>query len=159
MTEREEKAGGLLEWCVVANVAGRTVHGPGGADVQDGLKHFAPGARLWVFPPRYQGEDERLQVVGRHRGRGSRHVNVIVFRRHLESFRIKALHSPAVQRAKGRNYWSWNRVWCCPEAARPWVDRWNLLASGVPSEEFPPWPVRRTFSPAETCPHGSAGTD
>ncbi|MGW2062605.1 hypothetical protein ACWCO9_18425 [Streptomyces sp. NPDC001937] len=156
MSELDQEPSGPQDWCVVANVASETSHGTGGDEVQAGLKHFAPGARLWVLPPRYANEDERVEVIGLHRGRGARNVQVIIFRRHLESFRIKAVYSPAVRRAMERTNWNWGRVWCCPETAQPWVDRWNALAAGNPSREFPPYSGRSIFgSDARHCPHQS----
>ncbi|WP_051836694.1 hypothetical protein [Streptomyces sp. NRRL WC-3742] len=155
MTEPGDRPAQPLEWCVVANVAARTRHGEA-SDVETSLKHFAPGAKLWVFPPRYQGDDDRLHVVGVHRGSRTRYISMILFRRHLENFRVKGLYSPAVQRVKeGSKYWSWGRVWCCPQVAQPWIDRWNDPTSGSAPEDFPAWPVRRTHSHNETCPHGS----
>lgn len=106
--------GGSPQWCVVANVARETGHGPGGEQVQSGLKHFAPGARLWVLPPRYGNEDDQLEVIGFHRGGGRRHIPLILFRRHLENFRVKAVYSPAVERVRDRMNWNWSRVWCWP---------------------------------------------
>ncbi|WP_346127512.1 hypothetical protein [Lentzea roselyniae] len=34
----------LLGWCVAAE----TFHGEGGVEARSGLKHFAPGAKMWV---------------------------------------------------------------------------------------------------------------
>ncbi|WP_030270595.1 hypothetical protein [Streptomyces sp. NRRL B-24484] len=80
---------------------------------------------------------------------------MVLFRRHLENFRVKAVHSPAVQRARQEGeLWNWRRVWCCPEMAQPWADRWNALAAGRPAEGVPPWPARSTFAPDDgPCPH------
>ncbi|MFG2821244.1 hypothetical protein ACGFX4_17675 [Kitasatospora sp. NPDC048365] len=107
------------------------------------------------MPPRYADEDEQVQVIGVHRGGRRRQISLIIFRRHLENFRVKGVHSPAVQRVRADGwYWGWNRVWCCPELAQPWVDRWNALAAGLPAPDFPPWPARSTVAPdAGPCPH------
>ncbi|MFJ9460651.1 hypothetical protein ACIRST_36970 [Kitasatospora sp. NPDC101447] len=157
MSEQTEGAGAPPEWCVVANVAATTTHGPDGAQVRSGLRHFAPGARLWVSPPRYPDEDGDVHVVGLHRGGGRRHISVIIRRRHLEGFRVRRLHEPAVRRARWRSpYWNLDRVWCCPDLARPWVERWNAVAAGLPVGEHPPWPSRFGDGPlAEPCPHGA----
>ncbi|MGW1463161.1 hypothetical protein ACWCPT_02235 [Streptomyces sp. NPDC002308] len=156
MTEPDQETG-EPQVCVVANVAAETRHGPGGEQVQSGLKQFAPGSRLWVLPPRYWNEDERVEVIGVHRGRGVRNIQVILFRRHLENFRIKPVHSPAVRRAMDLARWNWGRVWCCPEMAQPWIDRWNAQAAGDASGEFPPWPARTTDGrDARLCPHRTA---
>ncbi|MDH6111504.1 hypothetical protein P3T36_004658 [Kitasatospora sp. MAP12-15] len=150
--------GGSPQWCVVANVARETRHGPGGEQVQSGLKHFAPGAKLWVLPPRYGNEDDQLEVIGFHRAGGRRHIPLIVFRRHLQNFRIKAVYSPAVERVRDRTNWNWPHVWCCPELAQPWVDRWNALAAGQSMQAFPPWPGRSVFGQdVRPCPHLSTG--
>ncbi|MDH6111500.1 hypothetical protein P3T36_004654 [Kitasatospora sp. MAP12-15] len=105
-TENSVEPSGSLNHCVVANVPRETRRGPGGELVESGLKHFAPGAKLWVLPPRYRNEDDQLEVIGVHRGRGGRHIRLILFRRHLENFRIKVVYSPAVQRAHDRTFWN-----------------------------------------------------
>jgi hypothetical protein len=35
-----------MAWCAAAE----TARGPGGNDVRRGLKHFAPGSKVWVLP-------------------------------------------------------------------------------------------------------------
>ncbi|PYC86581.1 hypothetical protein C7C46_05575 [Streptomyces tateyamensis] len=152
------EATGMRQWYVVANVARETRHGHGGEQIESGLKHFAPGAKLWVPPPRYYNDDDRLEVIGIHRGGRRRHIQLILFRRHLENFRIKAGFSPALERARDRTNRNWAQAWCCPELAGPWVDRWNALAAGQPSADFPPGPVRSTLgSDAGPCPHSGNG--
>ncbi|NBH07805.1 hypothetical protein [Amycolatopsis sp. SID8362] len=91
--------GELLAWCVVANVLAETTHGEGGEDVQRGLKHFAPGAKVWVLPPQWGDGGESVVVLGRHRGRGrGRLARLVVGRHHLEDFRVRGVYSPAVLR-------------------------------------------------------------
>ncbi|MFD0273942.1 hypothetical protein ACFVHB_08500 [Kitasatospora sp. NPDC127111] len=163
MNQGEQGAGAPLEWGVVANVSRETFHGPGGADVQQGLRHYRPGARVWVLPPRYPTEDDQVEVVGLHRGGRSRHVGFVVFRRHLENFRVKGVFSPAVVRVRDKMNWNWRRVWCCPALAQPWADRWNALAAGLPATDLPdglahdrlPWPARMVWPEVTPCPHGA----
>lgn len=90
-------------WCVVANVATETVQGE---DIRRGLKHFAPGTKVWVLPPQWGDGGEHLVVVGRHRGQG-RLARMVVGRRHLVGFRVRGVYSPAVYR----------------ELTRPWKRR------------------------------------
>ncbi|MEZ0066214.1 hypothetical protein ABIA32_002224 [Streptacidiphilus sp. MAP12-20] len=105
--DRPGGPGPLLEWGVVANVAEETFHGPDGAERQAGLRHFRAGARVWVLPPRYRDEDEQVEVIGFHRGSHSRLINFIVFRRHLERFRTKAVYNPTVVLARENSpYWN-----------------------------------------------------
>ncbi|MGO1051940.1 SCO4402 family protein [Crossiella sp. CA198] len=92
------EAGPLL-WCVVANVAAETTHGPGGQEVQQGLKHFAPGAKVWVLPQQWGDGGECVLVIGRHRGRGpGRLVRIVVARVHLVNFRVQGVYRGAVHR-------------------------------------------------------------
>jgi hypothetical protein len=88
--------GELLGWCVVANVAEQTVQGED-HEVRRGVKHFAPGAKVWVLPPQWGDGGEQVCVVGRHRGRG-RHglIRMVMPRRHLTNFRVRGVYSPAV---------------------------------------------------------------
>ena len=88
-----------LAWCVVANVAGRTRHGPGGQEIQRGLRHFVAGAKVWVLPPQWGDAGDSVIVVGRHRGAARRgYVRVVIQRRHLTTFRVRGIYRPAVLR-------------------------------------------------------------
>jgi hypothetical protein len=40
----------LAVFCVVANIAEETAHGEGGLELRRGVKHFPPGAKVWVLP-------------------------------------------------------------------------------------------------------------
>ncbi|MFD7908164.1 hypothetical protein ACFV4F_42725 [Kitasatospora sp. NPDC059722] len=88
--------------CVVANVAGQTTHGRGGLDLQRGLKHFAPGAKLWIAPPRWDLGGGQVVVAGRHRDNSRRYVTLVTDMRHLENFRSQEVFSPALLRALTR---------------------------------------------------------
>jgi hypothetical protein len=39
----------LAAFCVVANIADQTAHGEGGLEPRRGVKHFPPGAKVWVL--------------------------------------------------------------------------------------------------------------
>ncbi|MER7755388.1 hypothetical protein [Kitasatospora sp. NPDC097643] len=88
--------------CLVANVAQETAHGPDGLDLQRGLRHFAPGAKLWIAVPRWDFGDGQVIVAGRHRGNGRRYVTLVTNLRHLENFRVQGVYSPALLRALTR---------------------------------------------------------
>ncbi|MEV7026858.1 hypothetical protein [Kitasatospora sp. NPDC093558] len=103
--------------CVVANVARQTTHGEGGLDIQDGLKHFAPGAKVWIAPQRWDLGGGQVVVTGRHRGNSRRYVTLVTSMRHLENFRVQEVYSPALLHAltgKGpsmpRDLWSAERA-------------------------------------------------
>ncbi len=120
----------LLAYCVVANVAGETAQGEGGLDIRAGLKHFAPGAKVWVLPAQWGDGGESVMVVGRHRGRGGPYIRMVIPRRHLMNYRVRGVYSPAVLRAltkqlKGCDYGP--RLWVtldeAQSAARSWGQR------------------------------------
>ncbi|RSD19321.1 hypothetical protein [Amycolatopsis eburnea] len=121
--------GELLAWCVVANVLAETTHGEGGQDVQRGLKHFAPGAKVWVLPPQWGDGGESVVVLGRHRGRGrGRLARLVVGRHHLEDFRVRGVYSPAVLRdlrlpLDDRAM----RLWESEDEARRTAEWWNRM--------------------------------
>ncbi len=59
-------------WCVVANVVVGRPYGPGGTERRRGTKHFAPGAKVYIFKPLwdwfpYGGGASHLMVIGRAR--------------------------------------------------------------------------------------------
>lgn len=85
--------------CVVANVAAETSHGEGGLEIRRGLRHFAPGAKVWIAPPGWGDGGERVIVAGRRRGNSRRYVRIVIERRFLENFRVRAVYSLALVRA------------------------------------------------------------
>ncbi|MER7667239.1 hypothetical protein ABTY61_02085 [Kitasatospora sp. NPDC096128] len=92
------QGGEPLGYGVVANVSRETAHGEGGLEIRRGLKHFGPGAKLWIAPHRWHYRGNAV-VVGRHRGDGRRYVTLVTRLRHLENFRVRPVHSPALLRA------------------------------------------------------------
>src|SRR5688500_14907210 len=54
-------------WCVAANVVTEREYGPGGAEKRRGTRHFAPGAKVFVFNFFWGTGGERVTVIGRHR--------------------------------------------------------------------------------------------
>ncbi len=66
-----------------------------GQEVRQGLKHFAPGAKVWVLPVIWGDGGESVFVVGRHRGAHDRgYIRIVVDRRHLTDFRVRGIYSP-----------------------------------------------------------------
>ena len=119
--------GQLLTWCVVANVLAETLHGEGGEDVQRGLKHFAPGAKVWVLPPQWGDGGEKLVVVGRHRGRGNQQIRLVLDRRFLTNYRVKPLYQQAIhdlltKPVEGGSGRLWESKEHAEDAARFWQD-------------------------------------
>ena len=99
----DSRAQAVLGFCVIANVADQTAHGDGGVRLQRGLRHFAPGAKVWVLPVQWGDGGDSVIVVGRHRGtRGRGHVRMVIRRHHLADFRVNAIYSPALIRAINR---------------------------------------------------------
>ncbi|HEX5120500.1 MAG TPA: hypothetical protein VFW65_35425 [Pseudonocardiaceae bacterium] len=130
----------LLAWCVVANVSGEAVNRPGAGDARPGLKHFAPGAKLWVLPPQWGDGAEHLIVVGRHRGRGTGPlIRIVVPRLQLNNFRVRGIYSPAVYRQLCLPWAPWGdhplRPWESQEQAEQAARWWNedaVRLSGLP---------------------------
>ena len=119
----------LLAYGVVANVAVETAQGEGGLEIRPGLRHFSPGAKVWVLPPQWGDGGEKVLVVGRHRGSAGHLIRIIVYRRHLTNYRVAAVYSPAVFRAltkpwrKGEDYRP--RLWKTREEAAKAVEYWQ----------------------------------
>jgi hypothetical protein len=122
--------GALLAWCVVANVLAETARGEGGQDVRPGLKHFAPGAKMWVLPPQWGDGGEKVMVIGRHRGRGQgRLARMVVGRHQLAGFRVRGVYSPAVHRELVRPWKPWGdhplKLWDSRDEAEQSALWWN----------------------------------
>jgi hypothetical protein len=90
-------------WCIVANVI-RTLHpeGPEG-EMRLGTRLFAPGAKLYCFPPLWGDGGDRLKVLGRHR-RGRKFVEAVIPAKLLTDWRPKQVFDPHVVEAMS-TYW------------------------------------------------------
>lgn len=120
----------LLAWCVVANVVAETARGEDGQDIRPGLKHFAPGAKVWVLPPQWGDGGEKVMVIGRHRGRGQgRLARMVIGRHHLAGFRVRGVYSPAVHRELVRPWKPWGdhplKLWNSRDEADRAALWWN----------------------------------
>jgi hypothetical protein len=120
----------MLAYCVAANVAEETAHGEGGLELRSGIRHFAPGAKVWVLPPHWGDGGDQIIVAGHHRGtRGRRgYARIVVSRRHLTNFRVQGIYSPALVRALTRPIKGVDRagqLWDTREAAEETAARWN----------------------------------
>lgn len=90
-------------WCVVANVAKDQPFGPGGKEIRRGIKHFAPGAKVYCFPSEWGDGYEKIRVVGRHRG-SHRYVTIVIPSKRLTSWHADLVYSPHVI-AELAGYW------------------------------------------------------
>ncbi|MCR6484322.1 hypothetical protein M8542_15980 [Amycolatopsis sp. OK19-0408] len=114
----------------VAGLLAETTHGEGGEDVQRGLEHFAPGAKVWVLPPQWGDGGDSVVVLGHHRGgRGcERLARLVVGRHHLTGFRVRGVYSPAVLRELGLPLADRAvRLWESEDEARQAAERWNRM--------------------------------
>jgi hypothetical protein len=156
--------GQLLTWCVVANVLAETLHGEGGEDVQRGLKHFAPGAKVWVLPPQWGDGGDMLAVVGRHRGRGGGpFVRMVIGRHHLAEFRVRGVYSPAVL-GKLSEPWPYGatRLWASEDQARRTAGQWNRMRAAESGVRRPQargrllWTLALLAEPHSNLPRAAA---
>lgn len=83
-------------WCVVANVMSDPhPEGPDG-EHRLGMKHFAPGAKLYCFRSEWGDGGERLRVLGRHRGGGPKLFEIVISTRWLTNWRPQQVFHPYV---------------------------------------------------------------
>ena len=82
-------------WCVAANVLMERGYGPGGAEKRRGTKHFAPGAKVFVFYFFWGMGGERVTVIGRHR-KSRRFIRLTMPAKHLANWRAELVYSPYV---------------------------------------------------------------
>lgn len=137
-----DQDGQPLAWCVVANVAHETAQGEGGLEIRAGLKHFAPGAKVWVLPPQWGDGGEQVIVVGRHRGSAGPYIQIVVPRRHLTNYRVRAVYSPAVLRALTkplRKLGRRPRLWESREEAENAANWWRQPTIEAQFDDEPWW--------------------
>ena len=116
-------------WCLVANIRREGFPDAGPLNSRGGTKHFAPGARVYVFPVDWDGWWDRGPVLGREKGSG-RYIRKVMSWEWLENFRCKRVYSPTViswmmgARSEIKNFGNpydngdWIEGWGWPEAYR-----------------------------------------
>jgi hypothetical protein len=93
----------LAAFCVAANIMEETAHGEGGLELRRRVRHFPPGAKVWVLPPQWGDGADQLIIAGYHRGtHGRGFTRMVLARRHLTGFRVQGVYSPALIRALTR---------------------------------------------------------
>ena len=92
----EESSDGPV-WCVAANVLMERGHGPGGREKRRGTKHFAPGAKVFI----YEFFGGCVTVIGRHR-KSRRFIRLTMPAKHLANWRAELVYSPYVIKQVGR---------------------------------------------------------
>ena len=89
-------------WCVAANIVMERGYGPGGAEKRRGTKHFAPGAKVFVYYFFWGVGGESVTVMGRHR-RSHRFIQLSMRAKHLANWRAELVYSPAVAKVIREN--------------------------------------------------------
>ena len=119
---------GPLAFCVVANVTQWTAHGEGGLELQRGLRHFPPGAKVWVLPVMWGDGGANVIVVGHHRGtRGRGYARMVIARRHLADFRVQGIYSSALMKAITAPWRDLElRLWASRADAEAQADYWRV---------------------------------
>lgn len=99
MNTDEPKASGTPPescWTAVGNIIQERPYGPGGVEIRYGTKHFSPGAKAYIIDC-YPGTCDAVTVIGHHR-KSHQLMRPVVRAEHLENFRTKVCHSPAISR-------------------------------------------------------------
>ena len=99
-----------------------------------GVRHFAPGAKVWVLPPQWGDGGHQVIVAGHHRGTHGRRglARLVMPRRHLTGFRVQDVYSPAVIRALTRPLTELGldhppRLWATRQEAEDIAAAWRAL--------------------------------
>lgn len=90
-----ENRGADPAWCVSANVVMERSYGPGGVEKRRGTKHFAPGAKVYVYDFFWGTAGERVTVMGRHR-KSHRFIRLSMRAKDLANWRAELVYTPAV---------------------------------------------------------------
>lgn len=127
----EELSGQIQEdqpwiWCLIANVT-RNPHVEGDSpDLRLGVKHFAPGAKLYVFPSLWGDGGKRVKVLGHHRGDPRRFTEIIVNTKHLENWRCRRVYHIHIIRAMSYP-WACNDTKECQVQIQQMADTMNQV--------------------------------
>lgn len=97
-----ENRGSDPAWCVAANVVMERAYGPGGAETRRGTRHFAPGAKVFVYAFFWGMAGESVTVMGRHR-KSHRFIQLSMSAKHLANWRAELVYSPTVAKVIREN--------------------------------------------------------
>jgi hypothetical protein len=78
-------------YCLVGNIVDVYKGGPG-EEVRRGTKHFAPGAKVYCFPARWDDGYRSVLVMGQPR-RGPSMIKVVVQRKYIHNFRLTKVYN------------------------------------------------------------------
>jgi hypothetical protein len=131
----EESSDGPV-WCVAANVLVERGHGPGGAEKRLGTKHFAPGAKVFVYYFFWGTAGERVTVMGRHR-KSRRFIRLTMPAKHLANWRAELVYSPYVTK-QVREFGEFAGLPADSEKARLRAEEIaaSYIKQGAPSQPF-----------------------
>ncbi len=77
-------------------------YGPGGAETRRGTRHFAPGAKVFVYAFFWGMAGESVTVMGRHR-KSHRFIQLSMSAKHLANWRAELVYSPTVAKVIREN--------------------------------------------------------
>jgi len=90
-------------WCVAANIILERSCGPGGVEKRRGTKHFAPGAKVYVYDVFWGMGGQTVSVIGRHR-RSKRFIQLHMASKNLANWRTELVYSPTVAKLIRKGY-------------------------------------------------------
>jgi hypothetical protein len=82
-------------WCVTATIARERSSRSSGQEARRGTKQFAPGAKVYCFPPLWGDGYEKVKVVG-HQRATHRSITTVVRSTQLTNWRAELVYSPQV---------------------------------------------------------------
>jgi hypothetical protein len=123
-------------WCVAANVLMERGYGPGGAEKRRGTKHFAPGAKVFVYYFFWGTGGERVTVIGRHR-KSHRFIRLTMPAKHLANWRAELVYSPYIAK-QVREFGEFAGLPADSEKARLRAEEIaaSYIKQGAPSQPF-----------------------
>ena len=113
-------------WCLAANLNDERLHGEGGAEVRHGTKHFAPGAKVYFYPPLWGDGYSKMQMIGRHRVT-HRFVIMVIESRWLIRWRAERVYSPRIIREM-------ESFWDEKEESKKWAEEWTEFCNARSSD-------------------------
>ncbi|WP_460503185.1 hypothetical protein [Hymenobacter agri] len=107
-------------WTAVGNIVRERPFGPGGAEIRNGTKHFAPGAKVYIIDW-YAGMCERIVVVGMHR-KSKKFIRLVIDVKLVKNLRPKLCYTPAVIQKIKEHYPSNTITWLTEELVKRMCD-------------------------------------
>jgi hypothetical protein len=87
-------SGDSFVWCLVGNIIDEHFEGEEKI-LRKGTKHFRAGSKVYCFPPKGEGNFDKVKVLGKHR-KSKRTICIVMPSEHIVDWHIQKVSQPYI---------------------------------------------------------------